>query len=281
MVTVEWDIDRTDGVTLVSMYVTATRACQVRVENQLQGPVWPPRRRGQPAAGWSADGYEGIVTAGDRLVGGYATPATPDEPPVALTVAEPIDTAETGSVEAVVAGDDGIPTVGTRPAGVVRALGSPLVPRDAVPIPEADGPSPDRGVGSGGPRAEVDRCGGSDGRLCANTPDRDGKTEQPDSSDGRLCANTPDRDGKTEQPDSDEQGEPSAPQDGADRARRTERSDGIAVAVGHEAGASNRERRGGTDAVTSGDRWGCTIARGTGAGVYAPDRKATTGDWWR
>jgi hypothetical protein len=260
MVTVEWDIDRTDGVTLVSMYVTATRACQVRVENQLQGPVWPPRRRGQPAAGWSADGYEGIVTAGDRLVGGYATPATPDEPPVALTVAEPIETAETGSVEAVVAGDDGIPTVGTRPAGVVRALGSPLVPRDAVPIPEADGPSPDRGVGSGGPRAEVDRCGGSDGRLCANTPDRDGKTEQPDS---------------------DEQGEPSAPQDGADRARRTERSDGIAVAVGHEAGASNRERRGGTDAVTSGDRWGCTIARGTGAGVYAPDRKATTGDWWR
>ena len=89
MVTLDWETDRTDGVTLVRLYVTAEDRRRVRIENRLDGPVWPPREEGQPAAGWDDDTFEGVVAPDHRLVAGYATPAQPADPPAEVVTDEP------------------------------------------------------------------------------------------------------------------------------------------------------------------------------------------------
>jgi hypothetical protein len=139
MVTLEYDQERTDGVTLVRVYVEASTTRRVRVENRLDGPVWPPRRHGQPAAGWDEAGFEGVVGADDRLVAGYATPAAPADPPVELVADEPADGEPTGF-------ETDAPDVDASAAGVVRSLGDPLVPRDAVPVPDPEFPTDDVAV---------------------------------------------------------------------------------------------------------------------------------------
>jgi len=156
MVSLEWDVERTDGVTLVSLSVTSERECRVRIENRLDGPVWPPRRHGQPAAGWDGDKFTGTVPADGLLTVGYATSAQPAEPPAAVVATEPPEGRDDGDT---VAGDwlaDGeqsaagggiangghsamaAPSVERTPAGVVRSLGDPVVPRDCVPLPDED-----------------------------------------------------------------------------------------------------------------------------------------------
>lgn len=87
---------------------------RVRVRNRLDGPVWYPRRAGQPAAGWSKDGFEGAVPTGGRPLG-YACPAPPEEPPAELLVVGPPESSA--------------PTA----ADALRRLGDPRPPRDAVP----------------------------------------------------------------------------------------------------------------------------------------------------
>ena len=145
MVTLDWDLDRADGVTFVRAYVTARRARRVRVENRLDGPVWPPRRRGQPAAGWEDGGFEGVTAPGERLVGGYATPAPPREPPVELVVADPVDCADDGdATPGVTDWNASVPAVEPTPGDIVRTLGNPVVPRDAVPL--ADDGATDSGA---------------------------------------------------------------------------------------------------------------------------------------
>jgi hypothetical protein len=178
MVTLDWETERTDGVTLVRLYVTAECRQRVRVENRLDGPVWPPRCEGQPAAGWDDGAFEGVVTPEDRLVAGYATPAPPTDPPVELVGAEPadpdvspgpagtvgVDPSRAGDRPAAPDGGDGAGTTsgasaanwwaGTQfqpldgdsssgespdeptPEQVVRSLGDPVVPREAVPVPD-------------------------------------------------------------------------------------------------------------------------------------------------
>jgi len=183
MVTLDWETERTDGVTLVRLYVTSEYRRHVRVENRLDGPVWPPRREGQPAAGWDGDTYEGVVTPDDRLVAGYATPAPPADPPAAVVGEEPADpdtpsgpagaddfdpvgaegrlAATDGGGGASTAdatsgpnptsngtggqfrtGGDGddpeTPDDDPTPGAVVRSLGDPVVPREAVPVPDTD-----------------------------------------------------------------------------------------------------------------------------------------------
>jgi hypothetical protein len=143
MVTLEWSCERTDGVTLVSLVVAADRPCRVRVENRLDGPVWPPRRRGQPAAGWDGDAFTGTVPEEGRLTVGYATPARPTDPPAEVVSTEPAEPDQED--------DDGepagpAPAVDSTPAGVVRDLGDPVVPRDSVPLPE---PNAERSQGGG------------------------------------------------------------------------------------------------------------------------------------
>jgi len=142
MVSLEWDCERADGVTLVSLYVASERECRVRIANRLDGPVWPPRRRGQPAVGWTDGEFTGTVPADGRLTVGYATSAQPAEPPAEIVSTGPPGERDDGaSVAGGRLADGGSETgdslaVEETPAGVVRSLGDPVVPRDCVPVPD-------------------------------------------------------------------------------------------------------------------------------------------------
>jgi hypothetical protein len=158
MVTLDYETERTDGVTLVRLYVTAEHRRRVRVENRLDGPVWPPRREGQPAAGWDGDTFEGVVTADKRLVAGYATPASPADPPADLVADDPATPGTPAGPVGAAGGDRdvaGVPSLGggteaagtsddPTPADVVRSLGDPVVPREAVPVPDVPDDGPDQ-----------------------------------------------------------------------------------------------------------------------------------------
>ena len=112
MPTLDWTCERTAGVTLVELQITGEAGQRVRVESNLT-PVWPPRREGQPAAGWDGTTFEGEIENGSLVVG-YASPAEPTDPPAELQPAGPQE-------ETIDPGD------------VVRALGAGTPPRDAVP----------------------------------------------------------------------------------------------------------------------------------------------------
>jgi hypothetical protein len=224
MVTLDWETDRTEGVTLVRLYVTAENRRRVRIENCLDGSVWPPREEGQPAAGWDDDddAFEGVVAPDHRLVAGYATPAPPTDPPAEIVADDPADAGtplgpvgakavETDTRDGRAAATDGGssgarsgvgtdtlgrhdngdtpadgPTAsdgkGPTPEGVVRSLGDPVVPREAVPVPDA--PEDETSVGPGedsvgaedeGPVSDGDRDEDRDGTPAeASTTDETG-----------------------------------------------------------------------------------------------------------
>jgi len=121
MVTFDYAASHHDGVTLVSVSLRDIDGpTRVTVRNRLDGPVWPPRSEGVPEAGWTAAGFDGVVGPGSQTLG-YATPAPPEDPPVELAEAVPAPDAE-----AVGERTD-------RPADVLRELGDPSPPGDAVP----------------------------------------------------------------------------------------------------------------------------------------------------
>lgn len=123
MATLRTRCTHSDGVTLVELLATADRPERVRIENRLDGPVWPPRRRGVPAEGWTDEGFAGVVAPDDRLLLGYACPAEPADPPAAIAAEVPEAEAGDGSVT---------------PLEVVRALGRAAPPHDAVPDPDGE-----------------------------------------------------------------------------------------------------------------------------------------------
>lgn len=118
---------RADGVTFVAVTVAndGSTPRRVRVENALDGPVWPPRTNGVPEEGWSEVGFETVLAPGERRGVGYATPAPPTDPAVTVTATDVPD----GGDEAVPVGGDGD---GLDP---VRGLGDPRPPRDALGDP--------------------------------------------------------------------------------------------------------------------------------------------------
>lgn len=125
MVTIDCTADANDGVTLVTVRLADIDVpTRVRVESRLDGPVWPPRREGLPESGWHDDGFAGVVNG--TAVLGYASPASPADPPVELTEAEPVPEAE------------GREELTTDPESVVRQLGDPAPPADAVPAAAAE-----------------------------------------------------------------------------------------------------------------------------------------------
>ena len=137
MATLDWQLTRTEGITLVELLVTSEVDQRVRIESALE-PVWPPRSRGLPAPGWEDGTFEARIEAGERLVVGYASPATPVEPPAQLRTPDPDD------ADAV------------SPRELIRALGDAKPPRDAVPggrtstrSDEADGTTGRRVVSTG------------------------------------------------------------------------------------------------------------------------------------
>jgi hypothetical protein len=89
---------REQGVTFVSVFVhnPHDESARFRVEHALDGPLWPPRTRGVPEAGWDSNGYEGTLEAGAHLALGYATPASPSDPPARLVWAEPAGDRDVG-----------------------------------------------------------------------------------------------------------------------------------------------------------------------------------------
>ena len=110
-----------DGVTLVTVHLRDIDVpTRVRVQNRLDGPVWPPRSEGVPEAGWTDTGFAGVVGKGSHALG-YATPAPPTGDPAEL-------------VEAVPEPDsDPVWTATETPDDVVRRLGDAAPPADAVP----------------------------------------------------------------------------------------------------------------------------------------------------
>ena len=124
------------GITLVTGRIeNSGRSRRVRVENRLDGPVWPPRRRGVPAAGWSEACFECVLAAGETRALGYASPAPPADPPLAVVETDPADPE---AAEATFEPKSAVPSVDETPNGVVRELGSPRPPRDAVPVPDGE-----------------------------------------------------------------------------------------------------------------------------------------------
>lgn len=97
---------------------------RVRLHSTAGAPVLPPRRRGVPESGWREDGFAGTVPAEGRLPLGFAVGGTPPEPPVSVQ--------DRGRADV---DDEGDPT----PTELLRDLGSPAPPREAVPGGDAGG----------------------------------------------------------------------------------------------------------------------------------------------
>jgi hypothetical protein len=146
------------GVTLVrvELHSDVSVALAVRIINELDGPVLPPRREGVPAAGWDRDGFHGVIPAEGQLGVGYACPtpnheqrdgdASEDPAAVSVELLGPADSEECDS---------------DRVAAAVRSLGRAGPPADAVPTTAGDG----RGRGAelvtaaGGIVEKVERSG--------------------------------------------------------------------------------------------------------------------------
>ncbi|SFR86891.1 hypothetical protein SAMN05216559_0278 [Halomicrobium zhouii] len=125
MVSLTCDADHRDGVTLVTVRLDGAGVAQrVRLTNRLDGPVWPPRRHGVPAAGWNDDGFETVVPADGVVAVGYASPAPAVDAPVAVVDREIVE--------------DGADEEPATAADALRDLGDPSPPRDAVPVPVDD-----------------------------------------------------------------------------------------------------------------------------------------------
>lgn len=129
MVDVRVRTSRRDGVTFATVMVEnpSSERRRVRLAVSCEGALWPPRRRGVPAAGWDADGVTVTVAAGGVRGVGFATPASTVD-------VECVATQGRGGVEpeATTAGgsaDGNAPDVD----GVVRALGSFAPPLAATP----------------------------------------------------------------------------------------------------------------------------------------------------
>ncbi|WP_324665100.1 DUF7857 domain-containing protein [Haloarcula sediminis] len=136
MVTFDCSASHHDGVTLVTVYLRGLAVpTRVTVRNCLDGPVWPPRTEGVPEAGWTEAGFSGVLAPGSHAFG-YATPARPEGPPAELADAVAVPEADPAGERS------------DRPVDVVRELGDPSPPADAVPTAEQSG-SPDTAPGAG------------------------------------------------------------------------------------------------------------------------------------
>lgn len=120
MATLDWQLRETGETTLVELFVTSDVDTRVEISSNID-PVWPPRRHNRLAAGWDESGFEGVVTAGEPLVLGYASPADPVDPPASIVGTKPVSRT---------------PEESPTPEELVRALGEAGPPRDAVPTPE-------------------------------------------------------------------------------------------------------------------------------------------------
>jgi hypothetical protein len=78
--------------------------------------VVPPRRNGEPEAGWDREGVTTVVPAGEQLALGYACPAEAESPPVTVEWVGDADGTERGATA----------------SGAMRRLGDARPPRAVV-----------------------------------------------------------------------------------------------------------------------------------------------------
>jgi len=152
MVTLDWECERLDGITLVEVLAESDSAERIRLASTLE-PTWPPRRQGVPAAGWDDGAVEGVVGPDDRLLVGFASPAEPVEPPVEVIEETPISDSEVQ--EATVDSELDPETVDA--PSLVRVLGDATPPRDVVPAPESP-VTPEGGMEHGAQETDTQRC---------------------------------------------------------------------------------------------------------------------------
>ncbi|RQG89017.1 hypothetical protein EA462_11585 [Natrarchaeobius halalkaliphilus] len=89
MVELETTTCRINGVTLVSATVAnpQTTPQRVRLESRIEGPTWPPRRRGSIAPEWNGNRWESTVAPKRRCGLGFATSVETTDPPIELVSA--------------------------------------------------------------------------------------------------------------------------------------------------------------------------------------------------
>lgn len=129
----DWTTERVGGVVLVAVRLRNDTGLdrEVRLRNELDGPVLPPRREGVFEAGWDRAGVTLVVENAATEALGYACPVIDSrddqEPPVRIASVREPDSAS-GHLDAesvaVPAGreSDGV-------ARAVRSLGDPRPPR--------------------------------------------------------------------------------------------------------------------------------------------------------
>lgn len=142
---------------------------RVRITSELDGPMWPPRTRGVPEPEFDGGTISTRVGPGERRSFGFASPAEPVEPPVSVAS----DPAATDGGEAIA------------PADLIRVLGDPRPPRDAVPGAGngAGGPADDeRADGERGAKPTDPACSsrGSRGRTSVDERERVGSAATPE-----------------------------------------------------------------------------------------------------
>lgn len=212
-------VTTTGGVALVEVRLRNRTpvARRARVENRLDGPVLPPRTEGVPEAGWDRAGVSVVVPPHETQPLGYACPldtgpdGTADSPPTdppAAVVADERAPEPTGAPRRADAGarlparDDTDRSV----EAVVRGLGRPAPPRDAVPAPAAGS--------SGDADAEADTDSPAiTGEVDADTDSPAILDDADADSDGLAIPDDADPGAAAEHPDHDTSSDDLAPED--------------------------------------------------------------------
>ncbi|MGZ0747383.1 DUF7857 domain-containing protein [Haloparvum sp. AD34] len=145
-----WTTDHRDGVTFVACRLrnSGRIARRVRMANELDGPVLPPRSHGEPLPGWDADGVTVRIEPDETVALGYAVPAPDAEPPAAITSDEPAREEVSEADGATARTSDLMGTSEPTATDAVRELGAYRPPRAAVAtaVEPRDG-GVDEGVG--------------------------------------------------------------------------------------------------------------------------------------
>ncbi|SEH36783.1 hypothetical protein SAMN05192561_10173 [Halopenitus malekzadehii] len=187
-----WNVERRGGLAIVTCLLCndGPEAKLVRLRNDLDGPVVPPRRHGVPEPGWDRSGYTCHIEGSSRVGFGYvcATGLDSERRPMTIESVEPIkdevgrrDTDGTGANAAA--------------DRAIRTLGDHRPPRDCVP--GIEGPA-DRAGAAGTRRASADTNGEAVSTAEGGTAARaDGSA----STDGGTMTNEPVDESNVDDPD--------------------------------------------------------------------------------